>query len=103
MSNTVTYKLRTPITIDGGAHLHEVTLREPTVDDMIASEEDGAVSNAMAIALVLSRMCGLTLDQFRKVSSRDAKAIKKLADTTWGEDAEDSEGNGSADGATSPS
>lgn len=96
MSDTISYKLKSPITIDGGARLESVTLREPLVDDMMAAEEDGVAGESYRLVHLLSRMAGLTVEQFRKVSSRDALAMKKLADAEWGNDLDQ-------DGANSPS
>jgi hypothetical protein len=94
MSNIITYKLKSPITVEGGALLEDVILREPTVDDMIAGDEFGG-EGSLAIANLLARITGIGLDNFRKISARDANAMKRLADAAWG--------NVEEDGETSPS
>lgn len=95
MSSTITYKLKSPITVEGGAPLEEVTLREPTVDDMIAGDEAGEQGDTMRLVNLLARMSGLSIENFRKLASRDALAMKRLADEKWG--------NVEEDGETSPS
>jgi hypothetical protein len=95
MSDTITYKLKSPIAVDGGAILEDVTLREPTVDDMIAVDEAEDRGDTMKLVNLLSRICGLSVDNFRKIASRDALAMKRQADAKWG--------NVEEDGETSPS
>lgn len=95
MSSTFTYKLKSPISVEGGALLEEVTLREPTVDDMIAGDEAGEQGDTMRLVNLLARMSGLSNENFRKLASRDALAMKRLADEKWG--------NVEEDGETSPS
>ena len=79
--DTIEYTLRTPIEAGGGITM--LTLREPTVADMIAVEELG-VGETAGVAHLLSRMAGLPIDVFQQVSSRDARAAKALADKKWG-------------------
>lgn len=95
MPDTIIYKLKSPITVEGGAALEEVTLREPTVDDMIAGDEAGEQGDTMRLVNLLARMSGLTIENFRKIASRDALAMKRMADAKWG--------NVEEDGETSPS
>ena len=91
--NTIEYTLKTPVS-QNGISITVVTLREPTVDDMIAVEELAAGETA-TIAHLLARMSGIPFETFRLVSSRDARALKTLADKKWG--------NEDGTGATSPS
>lgn len=87
------YTLKSPKT-SNGIVLTSVSLREPTVDDMIAVEELG-VGETAAVAHLLARMAGLPFETFLLISSRDARAMKRLADAKWG--------NEEQDGETSPS
>lgn len=91
MSDTIIYKLKSPITVEGGAALEQVTLREPIVADMIACDEAGPQGSTLYLIALLSRMAGLSDESFHKVSTRDALAMKKLADETWGNAEEDGE------------
>lgn len=91
--DTLTYTLKSPKT-SNGVHVTSVTLREPTVDDMIAVEEL-AVGETASVAHLLARMAGLPFETFATFSSRDARAMKQMADKKWG--------NEDGDGATSPS
>jgi len=91
MSETINYKLKSPITVEGGAPLEDVTLREPTVDDMIAVDDAGDLGDTMKLVTLMARVSGLSIENFRKLGSRDALAMKKLADAKWGNDLEDGE------------
>lgn len=94
---TIDYRLKTPISRDG-ASIAALTLREPTLGDMIDVEEAGGGDTAQ-IGMLLARMAGVPMETFRLVSSRDVRAMKTLADKTWG----DEMGNAPVAGETSPS
>jgi len=92
--NAIKYTLKAAVKEESGAVLSEVTLREPTVDDMIAVEEAGGTDLVQTVHL-LRRMSGLSTETFGKIRARDVQGIKKLTDTAWG--------NAEEDGDNSPS
>lgn len=93
MSDKIHYPLKTHVTLANGAVLSEVTLREPEVNDMIAVEETEGGETRRA-ARLLARMVGLDDADFGRIKSRDALAMKALADAAWG--------NAEQGGGTSP-
>lgn len=91
---TVTVKLKRPLTTADGVTHETLSFREPEVADSIAVEEmDGGPNKRSAFAL--SRMCGIALSDFHKLTMADFNTI--LAKT------EHLMGNADEDGETSPS
>lgn len=94
MTSKVEHILKTPVKISGDIVLSSVTLEEIEIGRMIEIEE-AEVSESRQGIMVLAAMAGLSLDDFMKIKTSDAIAIKKKTEEAWG--------NGREDGEKSPS
>jgi hypothetical protein len=72
------HTLIVPIQKDGGGTISTLTFDEPTIDDMILAEETSTGTNAHVVA-TLSRSCGITQGDFRKIKARDYNVILRKA------------------------
>lgn len=68
-----TIALQHPVLVDGQPALCEITIREPTIDDLIAGAEHGF--GTATNAAVLARMANVAVSQIHKMSATDYYAV----------------------------
>ena len=90
----ISVTLKKVLTTTAGEKITRLDFREPELGDAIDAEENGGGPNQQT-AFVLSRMCGIQFNDFRRIKSAD---FNKILDKTvhW-------LGNGEEDGEISPS
>lgn len=94
MISEVEHTLKTPVNLANGTKLTVVRLEEIDIGTMVEIEDAGLSQGQQGLR-VLAAMAGLSIEDFRKIKTSDAVAIKNLMEKTWG--------NASTDGEESPS
>lgn len=78
MSEKITVKLSKPIAVDG-KEVTELTLREPTLGDLITAETVGKGNDLAKVAATLAAMADLPLPVFHRLSARDFARVNEVA------------------------
>lgn len=78
MSENITVKLSTPLNVDG-KEVAELTLREPTLGDLITAETVGKGNELAKVAATLAAMADLPLPVFHRISARDFAKVNEVA------------------------
>lgn len=78
-----TIKLSKPITV-GEKEVSEITLREPTLGDLIAGEAVGGAGETARVAATLASMAGIPFPVFKTISARDFLRINTAAEPLLG-------------------
>ena len=80
---TVKIPLQDPFKLTTGELKSELVVRQPTVGDVIEIDEMEGSELRREVALA-ARVSGLELDDYFKVSLRDAKKIREVVDKALG-------------------
>ena len=78
-----TVKLSKPIKV-GDKEVSEITLREPTLGDLIAGETVGGTSQTAKVAATLAAMADIPYSAFKTISARDFVKINEAAEPFMG-------------------
>ena len=96
MSETITFKLRKPLTVDGKT-IRELTLHEPTVGDMIAAESAakamGGGDLAANVAL-LAAMADTEVAVIKALPRREFQRLMEAGGPLLFDTADEEEGSG---------
>ena len=104
--DTISVDLTKQLKLMSGDTTSKLVFREPELGDAIDAEESGG-GPVLRMAFILARMCGVGIDDFRKIRPRDFNRIEQKT-KHWLDDEADGEevsalGNGEQDGEISPS
>ncbi|MGS1093122.1 phage tail assembly protein [Aquamicrobium terrae] len=78
MSGKITVTLSKPITVEG-KEVTALSLREPTLGDLITAESVGKGNNLAKVAATLAAMADIPLPAFHSLSARDFAKINEEA------------------------
>lgn len=76
-------KLSKPIKV-GEKEISEITLREPTLGDLIAGEAVGGASQTAKVAATLASMADIPFPAFKTITARDFMRINEAAEPLMG-------------------
>lgn len=78
MSKKITVTLSKPITVEG-KEVTGLSLREPTLGDLITAETVGKDNNLAKVAATLAAMAEIPLPAFHTLSARDFAKVNEVA------------------------
>lgn len=78
MSEKITVTLSKPIAVEG-KEVTELSLREPTLGDLITAETVGKGNELAKVAATLAAMADIPLPAFHSLSARDFAKINEVA------------------------
>ena len=80
-------KLAHPVTLDDGSRLEALSMRRPTVGDMIAADISGSANKALSETKLIARLCDVNIEDLRKVDYADYLAAQAVLLRVLGGDA----------------
>lgn len=78
MSEKIIVPLSKPITVEG-KEVTELSLRAPTLGDLITAETVGKDNNLAKVAATLAAMADVPLPAFHSLSARDFARVNEMA------------------------